>query len=180
METDGGGWIVFQRRVDASVDFNRNWNEYRNGFGDLNGNFWLGLEKIHKLAEYGKLAILRVDIVHMDYPSRLYAKYDVFWVDTENLQYAIYAHLYSGNATNSFYDVRYRRFSTRDRDNDYGYGNLAVENKGGWWYRNQPVSSLNSLYPMDNQTNHFYMTWHALKNEYGKVTFSEMKLKYHT
>ncbi|KAK7090667.1 hypothetical protein V1264_010429 [Littorina saxatilis] len=40
--TDNGGWIVFQRRQDASVDFFRGWTEYRNGFGDLEGNFWLG------------------------------------------------------------------------------------------------------------------------------------------
>ena len=50
METEGGGWIVFQRRQDGSENFFRHFNEYVAGFGDLNGEFWLGLEAIHRLA----------------------------------------------------------------------------------------------------------------------------------
>ena len=79
MDTNGGGWIIIQRRTDASVTFNRNWNDYKNGFGDLNGNFWLGLEKIHKLASPGKGAILRIDLKHISAPIQLkYAEYSNF------------------------------------------------------------------------------------------------------
>ncbi|XP_033150723.1 fibroleukin-like [Drosophila busckii] len=48
----GPGWAVIQRRVDGSVNFNRTWEEYRNGFGDLRGSFWLGLERLHQMIKY--------------------------------------------------------------------------------------------------------------------------------
>ena len=50
MVTDGGGWMVIQRRiVNGDVNFTRDWNDYVNGFGDLNGEFWYGLDNIHYL-----------------------------------------------------------------------------------------------------------------------------------
>lgn len=57
----GGGWTVIQKRQDGSVDFNRTWNEYREGFGDLNGEFWLGNENIHKITSQGDYS-LRIDM----------------------------------------------------------------------------------------------------------------------
>ena len=49
METDGGKWLVIQRRINGSVNFYHNWTDYVSGFGDLEGEFWYGLEKIHCL-----------------------------------------------------------------------------------------------------------------------------------
>ncbi|XP_051858686.1 angiopoietin-related protein 3-like [Drosophila albomicans] len=44
---DGDGWMIIQRRINGNVDFNRNWAEYKDGFGDLNDEFWFGLDKLH-------------------------------------------------------------------------------------------------------------------------------------
>ena len=69
MSTNGGGWTVFQRRMDGSVDFYRNWTEYKTGFGDLNGEFWLGLDKISRLTKSGQ-NVLRVDLEDFENETR--------------------------------------------------------------------------------------------------------------
>lgn len=51
------GWTVIQRRLDGSVDFYRNWTDYRRGFGDLEGEFWLGNEHIHQLTNQGEYTV---------------------------------------------------------------------------------------------------------------------------
>ena len=51
MSNNGGGWTVIQRRSDNGTDFYRQWQQYKLGFGELNGNFWLGLEKIHRITQ---------------------------------------------------------------------------------------------------------------------------------
>ena len=59
--TAGGGWTVFQKRYNGTVDFFRAWDDYKQGFGNLNSEFWLGLETIRRLTACSSNK-LRVDL----------------------------------------------------------------------------------------------------------------------
>lgn len=92
--TAGGGWTVFQKRQDGSVDFYRGWDDYKRGFGHLNGEFWLGLDNIHRLTKSGNNK-LRVDLeLHKE---KAFAEYSFFAVDNETDKYKLSLSGYSGN-----------------------------------------------------------------------------------
>ena len=83
MRTDGGGWAVFQRRQDGSVDFYRGWSDYKAGFGQLTAEFWLGNDKIHRLTA-SRPSSLRVELEDWN-RIKAYAKYGKFNIVTWRL-----------------------------------------------------------------------------------------------
>ena len=85
--TADGGWTVFQKRIDGSVDFNLNWSDYKHGFGNLSGEFWLGLERIHRLTSDNN-SMLRVDMEDFEEGSA-YAEYSLFGVRSEHDKYRL-------------------------------------------------------------------------------------------
>ena len=85
--TAGGGWTVFQKRLDGSVDFYLYWSDYKQGFGDLRGEFWLGLEKIYRLTSDDN-NITRVDLEDFE-GNTAYAEYDLFGVTSESDKYKL-------------------------------------------------------------------------------------------
>ena len=91
--TDGGGWAVFQKRLDGSVDFYRGWDDYKRGFGSLSGEFWLGLDKVYRLTKEGSR--LLVDLEDWS-GNTAYAKYDAFAVGDEASNYNLSLGSYSG------------------------------------------------------------------------------------
>ena len=99
MTTDGGGWTVFQRRLDGSVEFYLGWESYKNGFGDLNGEFWLGNEDLHRLTASDDVT-LRVDLEDFDGDIR-YAEYTTFKVADEGDKYRLLIEGYNGTAGDS-------------------------------------------------------------------------------
>uniref|UniRef100_A0A1X7U1F8 Fibrinogen C-terminal domain-containing protein n=1 Tax=Amphimedon queenslandica TaxID=400682 RepID=A0A1X7U1F8_AMPQE len=132
METDGGGWTVFQRRQDGSVDFYKYWTDYENGFGNLTGEFWLGLNKIWRLTNK-RANTLRVDLGDFD-GSTAYANYSTFSISDGSTEYILTVGGFnSGTAWDSLSEQHNgRKFSTRDKDND-GY-DCAKQCTGAWWY----------------------------------------------
>ncbi|XP_028390982.1 ryncolin-1-like [Dendronephthya gigantea] len=141
MKTDGGGWTVFQRRQDGSQNFYLGWSDYKAGFGDLKGEFWLGLDKIHRLTKSGQ-NVLRVDLMDFN-GAEAYAKYGTFSVADESDKYRLHIGSYSGNAGDSLAFHNTMQFSTKDRDNDISSGNCAKTWNGAWWYKNCHSCNLN-------------------------------------
>lgn len=186
MKTDGGGWTVFQRRKDGSVDFYRNWENYKAGFGDLNGEFWLGNEYLHILTNTTEIHELRVDLEDHD-GYRAYAKYSRFKVGSESENFKLEVTGYSGDAGDSlslpprenYHTHDGMEFTTMDRDNDETSINCAIRYKGAWWYNNCFASNLNGLYHKNWRCIKTWVciVWYTWKGEQYSLKFTEMKLR---
>ena len=131
----GGGWTVIQRRTNGSVDFYRSWSEYKVGFGNIDGEFFIGLDKLHALTSTLKPVELLIQLGDF-YDNIRYAKYDDFQVGNEKQLYKlIKLGSYSGDAGDSFSYNEGFSFTTKDRDNDRtADANCAVYKTGAWWY----------------------------------------------
>ena len=176
MRTDGGGWTVFQRRQDGSVDFYRRWNDYKSGFGQLTAEFWLGNDKIHRLTA-ARPRSLRVEVEDWN-GVRAYAKYGKFNIGDEHAKYRLDVGSYSGTAGDSLANHNNMAFSTKDRDNDRWSGtNCAVRFTGAWWYDNCGYSNLNGKYLGNVKGNWKGVNWWYFKRHRISLKFTEMKLR---
>ncbi|KAK3708277.1 hypothetical protein QZH41_005993 [Actinostola sp. cb2023] len=174
MKTDGGGWTVFQRRQDGSVDFYRDWQQYKTGFGNLNDEFWLGNDYIHRLTAR-TASSLRVDVGDWG-GTRKYAKYGSFSIGDESDKYRLSVGSHSGTAGDSLIHHDNMAFSTKDRDNDQASSNCAVEHTGAWWYNNCHNSNLNGKY-VGNMVDTKGVSWYHFHNNWLSLKTSEMKLR---
>ncbi|XP_048004702.1 fibrinogen alpha chain [Leguminivora glycinivorella] len=150
-----GGWTVIHRRDDYGVlaeNFNRDWSDYKNGFGEPNKEFWLGNENIYMLTNNDDY-MLRVELEDFDGNKR-YAQYSHFKIYSEAEYYKLEIDGYEGNAGDSLNDPWYGSnnspFSTYNRDNDRSSLNCASMLKGGWWWKSCG-RGLNGLYLHDPQ-----------------------------
>eukprot|EP00795_Rhopilema_esculentum_P000499 gene499-10179_t len=116
----------------------------------------------------------------MEFEDKKYAKYSLFEISGELDGYRLKVGGYSGDAGDSLSFQNGMKFTTKDKDQDTYYINCASKFKGAWWYSACHLSNLNGLHPSSGSGSALteYMSWKAIKNEYGKVTFSEMKVKY--
>uniref|UniRef100_A0A803SQ74 Angiopoietin like 6 n=1 Tax=Anolis carolinensis TaxID=28377 RepID=A0A803SQ74_ANOCA len=143
-EYDGGGWTVLQRRQDGSVNFFVTWQHYKNGFGNLEGEHWLGLDSIYWLTHQDTY-LLRIWME--DWSGRqAHAEYDTFALEPESDFYRLRLGRYHGTAGDSLSWHNGRQFSTLDRDHDAYSGNCAHYQKGGWWYNMCAHSNLNGIW----------------------------------
>ncbi|XP_053668990.1 angiopoietin-related protein 2-like [Anopheles marshallii] len=141
----GGNWTVFQRRINGLVSFSRNWSGYKQGFGDLRGEHWLGLDKLHAIVKTRQHELL---IVLEDFFGVIaYAHYDDFQIGNESEKYIIKSvGKYTGTAGDSFTHHKDELFTTYDQDNDNSNANCAEKFGGGWWFYDCYQSHLNGIY----------------------------------
>jgi len=150
--TDGGNWIVFQRRTIGDVDFYRNWGQYVSGFGDVTrGDHWLGLENIHTLCPPSRPCRLRIDLKGPNYKNGklVWAEYSSFSLTGYSDNYRLSISGYDARSTvrDALAEHNGMAFSTKDNDNDnFDSGNCATNHHGAWWYRSCYESNLNGKY----------------------------------
>nr|XP_056702940.1 fibroleukin-like [Euleptes europaea] len=187
MATDGGGWTVIQRRQDGAVDFNRTWQEYRQGFGSLQSEHWLGNEHLHSLTRLGQ-HILRVELEDWNGVKR-HATYRKFKVASEANKYRLTAREYQGSAGNALsysrnYNHDHKCFTTWDSDNDnYPMGNCGAYYGAGWWFDSCLAANLNGKYHWGRYSGVtsgiYWGTWYILidKRTNQKYSFKKVEMK---
>ncbi|XP_058119875.1 fibrinogen-like protein A [Anopheles ziemanni] len=170
-----GNWTVIQHRFDGSVDFYRNWTEYRNGFGNVDGEFWLGLEYVHQITKNRPHELLvEVKDFHGNYG---YAKYGEFEIGDESEKYVLKKlGTYSGTAGDSMQTHKNKKFSTFGRDNDNFIGSCATKYHGAWWYNDCLSSNLNGRY-QNTTGDASAMSWFHFKNDRRGLSYSRMMIR---
>ena len=145
---------TIQRRISDSVDFDRDWDDYVNGFGEEDGNYWMGLEEIHQLTTTHNVSLfvnietfegepftLKLQTFSVGNATSIYAwNFPEYSQPSDPVKETIFFGSYSGNM-----------FTTRDRDNDgWRGGNCASDNyRGGFWYGGCGPINLNGNYEGD-------------------------------
>ncbi|KAJ8924987.1 hypothetical protein NQ315_001152 [Exocentrus adspersus] len=127
LDTQGGGWTYIHNRYDGSQDFFLDWHDYKTGFGNIGGEFWLGLEHVYQLTGH-EVNELLVELVDAN-GAKAFARYAAFSIGAEIEGYAL------------------KVFSAKNLDRDgWVEGNCAQAHSGAWWYRSCDTSNLNGKY----------------------------------
>ena len=179
--TDGGGWLVIQRRKNGSENFDRFWWEYEIGFGSLTGEFWFGLNALHCLTSQGHWE-LRIDL-KLTNGTIIYLPYNKFAVGPATEQYPLTISGFSGYTDDPFVShltptehyaaLNTVKFTTKDKDNDYYSLNCAIPAhsglSGGWWYNQCGLILPNNQHKAKNVI--------ALNGLWHPMSFIEIKIR---
>ncbi|XP_061565163.1 microfibril-associated glycoprotein 4-like [Cololabis saira] len=178
MDSLGGGWTVFQRRMDGTVNFYRGWDQYKMGFGTVGGEYWLGLEIVYHLNLQKKYELL-VDMEDFE-GNQAYARYSSFSIGPESDGYTLHVSGFTdGGAGDSLEYHNGNKFSTFDKDQDVWSDNCARDHLGGFWYYACHHANPNGLYRW-GVNSHVYadgVEWHSWKGWYYSLKTISMKIR---
>uniref|UniRef100_A0A665UMI9 Tenascin N n=1 Tax=Echeneis naucrates TaxID=173247 RepID=A0A665UMI9_ECHNA len=173
MDTDGGGWLMLQRRNTGKLDFMKRWRQYIAGFGNLTDEFWIGLDKIYELTNTPTQYELRFDLGLGS--ERVYAVYDNFKIAPVKQKFKLTIGTYRGTAGDAMTYHQGRPWTTVDSDNDIALGNCALTHRGAWWYKNCHLANLNGKWG-DNRHS-MGVNWEPWKGHLTSLDFTEMKIR---
>ncbi|XP_041859221.1 angiopoietin-related protein 7 [Melanotaenia boesemani] len=176
METNGGGWTVIQRRKVGLTSFSRDWKQYKNGFGSIRGDFWMGNDHIIRLTR--QPSMLRIEMEDWEGETR-YAEYGFFTVGNEINSYKLFIANYSGNAGDSLRYHNNTNFSTMNKDNDKCVDDCASLRKGGYWYNCCTDSNLNGIFYRygEHKKSTDGITWYGWHGPNYSLKKVEMKVR---
>ncbi|GAB0100725.1 hypothetical protein DMENIID0001_168100 [Sergentomyia squamirostris] len=163
-----GGWSLIQRRHDGSVDFNKSWEEYAEGFGSPFSEFWIGNEALHRLTA-DNCSSLRLKMADI-YDNMWHAEYSHFHIDTKENGFRLTVAGFSGNASDALNYQNGMQFSAIDDDRDISNTHCATNYEGGWWFSHCQHANLNGRYNLG-------LTWFdSTRNEWIAVKSSTMEI----
>ncbi|KAH9525855.1 Ficolin-1 [Bulinus truncatus] len=172
-KTDGGGWIVIQRRVNNSTKFNQLWTLYKDGFGEVCSDYWLGNKYIYDITHSGKYE-LRIDMLYGS--KQYYAYYKEFYINGEDSNYTLHASGFKGNTKDELANHNLMQFSTPDRDNDASsQRNCARLFESGWWYKDCISTNLNGQFK--SKIFGRGVIWRSITSDRGSLDAVEMKIR---
>jgi ficolin len=180
--TEGGGWTVFQRRKGGKVDFYRPWVDYQRGFGNPNGEHWLGLDKLHRLTKVMP-SMLRVELkAFTNDAGGKFGVYRKFMIGDAGSKYRLTVGDFEDHGVGDSLSYHNNRpFSTYDRDNDAWANNCASYFRGAWWYGACHNSNLNGkyyAYPGRHPANYADgADWLTFRGHYESAKVVELKFK---
>ena len=175
-ETYGGGWTAFLINKYSTATFNKNWNEYKNGFGDAKYNFWLANEFLYQEttlynSHSRKSVELYVSVTALN-GKTYYSKNNNFAILSKDSKYTLQvSHHSTGTTGDSLEPHNNMKFSTKDEVNDVFHRNCAYVSGGyGCWYSGCYESILTHMCYDDK--NHRYKPapqWYYLFNSYTNL-----------
>ncbi|XP_022228129.2 ficolin-1-like [Drosophila obscura] len=174
----GPGWTVIARRTNEELLFFRNWNAYKRGFGNVRGDFFIGLDKLHAITK-SQTQELYIYLEDFEGNTR-FAQYDEFYIESENDLYRMskLGH-FIGDAGDSLSYHKNQKFSTYDRDNDASAKrNCAAVFMGAWWHNDCHHSNLFGMY-VNGSVDMFAvgMCWNHWRGYYYSYKVMQMMIR---
>jgi len=126
--------LLIQQNINGSNFFNRSWAEFKVGFGDPSGNYWLGNDRLSELTRNNSYKMM-VDVQLRRTDEWYSAEYSQFIVAPAKVNYRLLVDGRSGHVSNYFGQLNGTMFTTYDKDNDGDFwANCALADGGGFWY----------------------------------------------